>query len=78
MNVLTVNDLHLDFGSGATTNPILQWVSTYLKRAEVVALIRGEEVKISREGDTSVRAPRKRVDPGACWREMPQENLWLF
>jgi iron(III) transport system ATP-binding protein len=39
MNVLTVNDLHLDYGSGATANPILKGVSMHLKRGEVVALL---------------------------------------
>jgi hypothetical protein len=39
MNVLTVNDLHLDYGSGATANPILKGVSMHLQRGEVVALL---------------------------------------
>ena len=39
MNVLTVNDLHLDYGSGASANPILKGVSMHLKRGEVVALL---------------------------------------
>src|SRR5205085_4015397 len=39
MNVLTVNDLHLDYGSGASTNPILKGVSMELQRGEVVALL---------------------------------------
>jgi iron(III) transport system ATP-binding protein len=39
MNVLTVNDLHLDYGSGASTNPILKGVSMHLQRGEVVALL---------------------------------------
>ena len=39
MNVLTVNDLHLDYGSGATLNPILKGVSMHLQRGEVVALL---------------------------------------
>jgi iron(III) transport system ATP-binding protein len=36
---LTVNDLHLDYGSGATANPILKGVSMHLQRGEVVALL---------------------------------------
>jgi iron(III) transport system ATP-binding protein len=39
MNVLTVNELHLDYGSGASTNQILKGVSMELKRGEVVALL---------------------------------------
>ncbi|KQZ52711.1 ABC transporter ATP-binding protein [Massilia sp. Root1485] len=39
MNVLTVNDLHLDYGHGATVNPILKGVSMHLQRGEVVALL---------------------------------------
>jgi iron(III) transport system ATP-binding protein len=39
MNVLTVNDLHLDYGNGATANPILKGVSMHLQRGEVVALL---------------------------------------
>ena len=39
MNVLTVNDLHLDYGHGATANRILKGVSMHLQRGEVVALL---------------------------------------
>jgi len=39
MNVLTVNDLHLDYGGGASANPILKGVSMHLQRGEVVALL---------------------------------------
>jgi iron(III) transport system ATP-binding protein len=39
MNVLTVNDLHLDYGTGASANPILKGVSMHLQRGEVVALL---------------------------------------
>jgi iron(III) transport system ATP-binding protein len=39
MNVLTVNDLHLDYGTGAAANPILKGVSMHLQRGEVVALL---------------------------------------
>src|SRR5471032_3006117 len=39
MNELTVNDLHLDYGTGASANPILKGVSMDLQRGEVVALL---------------------------------------
>ena len=39
MNELTVNDLHLDYGTGATANPILKGVSMHLQKGEVVALL---------------------------------------
>jgi iron(III) transport system ATP-binding protein len=39
MNVLSVNDLHLDYGSGASANQILKGVSMHLRRGEVVALL---------------------------------------
>jgi iron(III) transport system ATP-binding protein len=39
MNELSVNDLHLDYGTGAHANPILKGVSMHLKRGEVVALL---------------------------------------
>ncbi len=39
MNELTVNDLHLDYGTGASANPILKGVSMHLQRGEVVALL---------------------------------------
>jgi iron(III) transport system ATP-binding protein len=39
MDVLQVRDLHLDYGSGATANPILKGVSMELGRGEVVALL---------------------------------------
>ena len=38
-NELTVRDLHLDYGTGATANPILKGVSMHLKKGEVVALL---------------------------------------
>ncbi|MYM25705.1 ATP-binding cassette domain-containing protein [Duganella sp. FT135W] len=38
-NELTVNDLHLDYGSGASANPILKGVSMHLQKGEVVALL---------------------------------------
>ena len=39
MSELSVNDLHLDYGSGAHANPILKGVSMELQRGEVVALL---------------------------------------
>jgi len=39
MNELSVNDLHLDYGSGDTANAILKGVSMTLQRGEVVALL---------------------------------------
>jgi iron(III) transport system ATP-binding protein len=39
MNELTVNDLHLDYGTGANANQILKGVSMHLKKGEVVALL---------------------------------------
>ena len=39
MNELTVNELHLDYGTGASANPILKGVSMHLKKGEVVALL---------------------------------------
>jgi ABC-type nitrate/sulfonate/bicarbonate transport system ATPase subunit len=39
MNELSVNDLHLDYGTGAAANPILKGVSMHLQKGEVVALL---------------------------------------
>ncbi|MBA5639409.1 ABC transporter ATP-binding protein [Duganella sp. LX20W] len=39
MNELSVNELHLDYGSGAHANPILKGVSMHLQKGEVVALL---------------------------------------
>ena len=39
MTELSVNDLHLDYGTGASVNPILKGVSMQLQRGEVVALL---------------------------------------
>ncbi|RZI44299.1 ABC transporter ATP-binding protein [Herbaspirillum sp. HC18] len=39
MTELTVNNLFLDYGSGASANPILKGVSMELRRGEVVALL---------------------------------------
>ena len=39
MNELSVNDLHLDYGTGSAANQILKGVSMHLQRGEVVALL---------------------------------------
>ncbi|WP_215410309.1 ABC transporter ATP-binding protein [Janthinobacterium sp. JC611] len=39
MNELTVNELHLDYGTGASANQILKGVSMHLQKGEVVALL---------------------------------------
>ncbi|MFS2140390.1 ABC transporter ATP-binding protein [Duganella sp. Dugasp56] len=39
MNELTVNELHLDYGTGAHANQILKGVSMHLQKGEVVALL---------------------------------------
>jgi iron(III) transport system ATP-binding protein len=39
INELSVNELHLDYGSGASANQILKGVSMHLQRGEVVALL---------------------------------------
>ena len=39
MNELSVNDLYLDYGTGASANAILKGVSMHLKKGEVVALL---------------------------------------
>lgn len=39
MNELSVNDLYLDYGAGASANAILKGVSMHLEKGEVVALL---------------------------------------
>jgi len=39
MNELSVSDLHLDYGTGASANRILKGVSMHLQKGEVVALL---------------------------------------
>jgi iron(III) transport system ATP-binding protein len=39
MNELSVNELHLDYGTGAAANQILKGVSMHLQKGEVVALL---------------------------------------
>ncbi|MFC5479510.1 ABC transporter ATP-binding protein [Massilia suwonensis] len=89
MNVLTVNDLHLDYGSGASANPILKGVSMHLKRGEVVALLgpSGSGKTTLLRAVAGLESPRqgtidigeRRVFDGARKHEQPAEerNLGL-
>jgi iron(III) transport system ATP-binding protein len=89
MNELSVNELHLDYGSGAHANPILKGVSMHLQRGEVVALLgpsgSGKTTLLRavaglespKQGDISIG--ERRVFDGASGYEMPaeQRNLGL-
>jgi iron(III) transport system ATP-binding protein len=89
MNELSVNELHLDYGSGASANPILKGVSMHLKKGEVVALLgpsgSGKTTLLrtvaglesAKEG--SIDIGERRVFDGATGFEMPaeQRNLGL-
>jgi iron(III) transport system ATP-binding protein len=89
MNVLTVNDLHLDYGSGASANPILKGVSMHLQRGEVVALLgpSGSGKTTLLRAVAGLESPKagtidigeRRVFDGAGQRELPAEerNLGL-
>ncbi|MDL2355613.1 MAG: ABC transporter ATP-binding protein [Pseudomonadota bacterium] len=89
MNELSVNELHLDYGTGAHANPILKGVSMHLQRGEVVALLgpsgSGKTTLLRavaglespKQGDINIG--ERRVFDGATGYEMPaeQRNLGL-
>jgi iron(III) transport system ATP-binding protein len=89
MNELSVNELHLDYGTGAQANPILKGVSMHLKKGEVVALLgpsgSGKTTLLRavaglespKQGDINIG--ERRVFDGATGYEMPaeQRNLGL-
>ena len=89
MNELSVNELHLDYGTGAHANQILKGVSMHLKKGEVVALLgpsgSGKTTLLRavaglespKQGDINIG--ERRVFDGATGYEMPaeQRNLGL-
>jgi iron(III) transport system ATP-binding protein len=89
MNELSVDGLHLDYGTGTSANQILKGVSMHLKRGEVVALLgpSGSGKTTLLRAVAGLESPKlgdinigeRRVFDGATGYEMPaeQRNLGL-
>ena len=89
MNELSVNELYLDYGTGAHANHILKGVSMHLKKGEVVALLgpSGSGKTTLLRAVAGLESPKqgeivigeRRVFDGATGYEMPaeQRNLGL-
>ena len=89
MNELSVNELYLDYGTGAQANQILKGVSMHLKKGEVVALLgpSGSGKTTLLRAVAGLESPKqgeinigeRRVFDGAKAYEMPaeQRNLGL-